>query len=88
MPSTSLGLPYPSASSAPTVQADLQSLASTLNNRVVFYCTFLTRPTLTLSDEGVIIYQTDTNTYFFWDGSAWQALGSGGDFSSFFLMGA
>lgn len=72
MPNTALGLPYPSASSAPTVQADLQSLATTLNGRVIFPCTAATRPTLAAADKGVVIFETDTLLFYWWTGSAWQ----------------
>lgn len=72
MPNTPLGVPYPSASSAPTVQADLQALATAIEERIIFYCTSTTRPTLLAADEGVVIFQTNNNLYAQWDGSAWR----------------
>lgn len=42
-------------------------------------------------DEGTIIYETDTNSYFGWNGTAWTAIGGAGGAGLqdvFFLMGA
>lgn len=72
MPNTPLGVPYPSAASAPTVQADLQALATAIEERIIHYCTSTTRPTLLAADEGVVIFQTNNNLYAQWDGSAWR----------------
>lgn len=51
--------------------------------------TSTTRPST--PDEGTIIYETDTNSYFGWNGTAWTAIGGAGGAGLqdvFFLMGA
>jgi hypothetical protein len=35
-------------------------------------CTSATRPSLSANEEGVHIYETDTNRNYFWNGSAWR----------------
>jgi hypothetical protein len=54
----------------------------------VLVVTSSTRPAA--PSEGQVIYETDTNLYFGWNGTEWTSIGGagGGDFSSFFLMGA
>lgn len=42
----------------------------------VIICTSGTRPTLTASDEGVMIYETDTNERLSWDGAVWRYITS------------
>ena len=71
MPNTTyLTLPYPSLANSPNVPQDMQNLAAGLDSKLggVILCTSSTRPT---GRNGAVIFQTDTGTYMFHNGSAW-----------------
>lgn len=38
----------------------------------IFVCTSITRPVWGVNQEGISIYETDTDLIFTWDGTAWQ----------------
>lgn len=72
MPTTTyLGLAYPSLSNAPNVPQDMQNLAAGVDTKIsgVVLCTSGTRPT---TREGATIYETDTDRYAKYTGSAWE----------------
>ena len=72
--STYLSLPYPSLSDAPNVPQYLQNLATGIDGKLggVIICTSVTRPT---ARTGAVIYETDTNRYVIYSGSAWVTVG-------------
>lgn len=76
MPNTTyLGLPYPQLSNAPNVPQDMQNLAAGADSKLsgVILCTSSTRPT---AREGATIYETDTDRYAKYTGSAWEYVAS------------
>ena len=98
MPNTAGGLPYPAGSDAPDVPGDMQALAEELDtqlagkvNNVVDAKGDLivgtaadTVARLPVSTNNFVLTADSTQT----GGVKWAAAAGGGDFSSFFLMGA
>jgi hypothetical protein len=67
-----------SATGALTTYSDITAMdtARFVGHGVVVQCTASTRPSS--PSKGDIIFQTDTNTYFGWNGTAWASIGGGG----------
>jgi hypothetical protein len=69
-----LNLPYPVLGDAPNGPQQMQDLAAKVDTLIggVVVCTSATRPT---AREGATIYETDTDRYVSYNGSAWLVLG-------------
>lgn len=67
-----------SATGALTTYSNITALdtARFIGHGVVMQCTSSTRPAS--PQDGDIIFETDTNLYFGWDGTAWASIGGGG----------
>jgi hypothetical protein len=88
-PSARLGIPLPiPGSQEPFTVAAYNNAINTLDLNIgSVMVTSSTRPTSPY--PGQIIFETDTNNSFLWDGSQWRELGggSGGFPDTFLLMG-
>lgn len=73
-------LRYPVSTAAPNVPQDIQNLATdvetALNAGGAIVCTSTTRPTS--PTQGLLIYETDTQTRRWYDGANWIAVAQGG----------
>lgn len=68
--------PIPSEGDLPDVPVDLAALANAIEKRVagVYNSTSDRSTKITSPQEGQVAYLKDTNTWTFYDGSAWQPM--------------
>jgi len=70
------GIPLPAEGDEPDIPADLNTMALFLEKQLIgFYSDVSDRNTRATSPkEGQIAYTRDTNTFYMYDGAAWQQM--------------